>query len=201
MKYFSALPKVVSTDINGNNQILTNLLVRVNVIPDLLKNPLLFYSYDIKDGETPEIIASKYYGSVDNFWVVMFSNQLMDPQWSWPLSYSAFNSYIIDKYGSIQNAQSQLSHYEKKIVKTDTYGNLTNDTEIIIIDAAEFANTTVGTSTSTFDDGDVLNITVSAYPVYQYDNELSLNEAKRNIKLLNVSYLNNIQSQLKSLLK
>ena len=129
MKYFSALPKVVSTDINGNNQILTNLLVRVNVIPDLLKNPLLFYSYDIKDGETPEIIASKYYGSVDNFWVVMFSNQLVDPQWSWPLSYSAFNSYIIDKYGSIQNAQSQLSHYEKKIVKTDTYGNLTNDTE------------------------------------------------------------------------
>ena len=59
MKYFSALPKVVSTDINGNNQILTNLLVRVNVIPDLLKNPLLFYSYDIKDGETPEKLRDR----------------------------------------------------------------------------------------------------------------------------------------------
>ena len=110
MKYFDTLPKIITSDNNNNNIILTNLLARASVINSLLTNPLLFYSYDIRENETPEMIANKYYGSPDNFWVVMMANQLLDPQWDWPLNYNEFNLYIINKYGSVQNAQSQVSH-------------------------------------------------------------------------------------------
>ena len=98
MQYFNNLPKVYGSDYQGNAIVLTNLLTRINVIPSLLTNPLLFYQYVINDGETPEIIAQNYYGTVDEFWLVMLSAQLMDPQWDWPLNSKDFNSYITDKY-------------------------------------------------------------------------------------------------------
>jgi hypothetical protein len=198
MKYFNTLPKVVTTDNNNNNIILTNLLARVNVIPELLKNPLLYYSYDVQEGETPEIIASKYYGSPDNFWIVMFSNQLLDPEWDWPLSYANFSAYIADKYGSASAAQSQIARYEKIITTSDSLSNMVNK-EVIIIDQNEYSNTALNTVTVDFGNETVV-ITTEVNEVSAYDSELLVNESKRNINLLNVKFLPTIQSQFKKLM-
>ena len=199
MKYFQALPKIITQDNLGNNLILTNILTRVSIIPELLKNPLLYYSYDVQDGETPEIIASKYYGSVDNFWVVMFSNQIFDAQWEWPLSYNNFSLYINDKYGSAANAQSQIVQYQKIVTTSDLYSGDTT-TETFIIDETEYSNTIQGVQTVDFSDGDIITITTTANPVNAYDYEVSLNESKRTIKLLNAQYLGTLQNQFKKLL-
>jgi hypothetical protein len=198
MKYFNTLPKVVTTDNNNNSIVLTNLLARVNVIPELLKNPLLYYSYDVQEGETPEIIASKYYGSPDNFWIVMFSNQLLDPEWDWPLSYANFSAYIIDKYGSASAAQSQIARYEKIITTSDSLSNMVNR-EVIIIDQNEYSNTALNTVTVDFGNETVV-ITTEVNVVSAYDSELLVNESKRNINLLNVKFLPTIQSQFKKLM-
>ena len=198
MKYFNTLPKVVTTDNNNNSIVLTNLLARVNVIPGLLKNPLLYYSYDVQEGETPEIIASKYYGSPDNFWIVMFSNQLLDPEWDWPLSYANFSAYIIDKYGSASAAQSQIARYEKIITTSDSLSNMVNR-EVIIIDQNEYSNTALNTVTVDFGDETAV-ITTEVNVVSAYDSELLVNESKRNINLLNVKFLPTIQSQFKKLM-
>jgi hypothetical protein len=198
MKYFNTLPKVVTTDNNNNSIVLTNLLARVNVIPELLKNPLLYYSYDVQEGETPEIIASKYYGSPDNFWIVMFSNQLLDPEWDWPLSYANFSAYIIDKYGSASAAQSQIARYEKIITTSDSLSNMVNR-EVIIIDQNEYSNTALNTVTVDFGDETAV-ITTEVNVVSAYDSELLVNESKRNINLLNVKFLPTIQSQFKKLM-
>ena len=179
MKYFNTLPKVVTTDNNNNNIILTNLLARVNVIPELLKNPLLYYSYDIQEGETPEIIASKYYGSPDNFWIIMFFNQLLDPEWDWPLSYANFSAYITDKYGSAAAAQSQIARYEKIITISDSLSNVVSK-DVIIIDQTEYSNTALNTVTVDFGDETVV-ITTEINEVSAYDSELLVNESKRNI--------------------
>jgi hypothetical protein len=198
MKYFNTLPKVVTTDNNNNSIVLTNLLARVNVIPGLLKNPLLYYSYDVQEGETPEIIASKYYGSPDNFWIVMFSNQLLDPEWDWPLSYANFSAYIVDKYGSASAAQSQIARYEKIITTSDSLSNMVNR-EVIIIDQNEYSNTALNTVTVDFGDETAV-ITTEVNVVSAYDSELLVNESKRNINLLNVKFLPTIQSQFKKLM-
>lgn len=199
MKYFQLLPKVTGIDATGNKVILTNLMVRANMIQSVLNNPMLYYTYNVKDGETPEIVSSRYYGSPDDFWVIMFSNQLMDPQWDWPLSEKNLILHIIEKYGSVANAQSEILYYEKIIKKTDKFNTL-NETEIIVIDQYEYANTQEVTTTSSFSDGDEIYITVSKGPVTAYENEVRLNENKRNIKLLNVNYLNTLQEQFKKLM-
>ena len=171
----------------------------VSCFENLFVTSFIYYTYNIKDGETPEIISSRYYGSPDDFWVIMFSNQLLDPQWDWPLSEKNLMIYITEKYGSVTNAQSEISHYEKIIKKTDKFSSL-NETEIIVIDQYEYANTQEGTRTGNFSDGDEIYITVSKGPVTVYENEVRLNENKRNIKLLNVNYLNTLQEQFKKLM-
>ena len=70
-------------------------MARASVIPSVLNNALVYYSYDVQDGDTPEIIAYKYYGDVNRFWIVLYCNQLNDPQWDWPLSSNKFKTNII----------------------------------------------------------------------------------------------------------
>lgn len=61
MQYFDTLPKIIVEDNRGVSSIVTNLLARCSVIPNILKNPMVFYRYDIQEDDTPEIVAHKYY--------------------------------------------------------------------------------------------------------------------------------------------
>ena len=47
MQYFDTLPKIVSTDSTGNSKVMTNLLARSSIIPEILKNPLVYYCFQI----------------------------------------------------------------------------------------------------------------------------------------------------------
>lgn len=199
MRYFQQLPKISYSDFNGNQIKLTNLLVRAEVIPELLKNPLLYYSYDVQEGDTPEIVADKYYGSTDDFWLVMFSNQALDPQWDWPLSYLNFSKYIVDKYGSIANAQSQIDHYALTVVTTDVYSGQTN-TETTIVDYNTYLNTQPSNFTGTLPNGQQVSIQTTPIAVSSYDTSLAANEAKRSIKLIDAKYAGQIKAQLVNLL-
>jgi len=71
MLYFNSFPLVVASDYKNNAILLTNLMARVDIIPSLLKNPLLFYSYDLKDSDRPDILAHKYYDDSDKYWMVL----------------------------------------------------------------------------------------------------------------------------------
>ena len=122
MQYFDTLPKIIQTDEFGNSIILTNLLARASIITDLLKNPIVYYTYDIQDGDTPEIIAHKYYGNMYRYWIVLFANQILDPQWQWPMESSVFTNYIADKYPSI-DPYSVAHSYEKIVTQTDLATN------------------------------------------------------------------------------
>ena len=117
MQYFDTLPKVIYTQ-NGVSSVYTNLLARVSVIPQLLKDPLIYYTYDIQEGDTPEIIAHKYYGDSYRYWIVLFANELLDPQWDWPLTSKMFEQYLADKYPST-NIYSEIEYYEKVITQYD----------------------------------------------------------------------------------
>ena len=130
MQYFKSIPKVIYTDQNGSS-IRTNLLARVSIVPQSLKSPMLYYKYDIQEGDTPEIIAHKYYNDMYRYWIVLFSNEMLDPQWSWPLNYNQFTAYINDKYGPT-DVYSTIHHYEKTITQYDTktYTTTTNTIQI-----------------------------------------------------------------------
>ena len=61
--YFNYIPNLIYDSENNNNfKVVTNLLRRVKVRTKVKKDAVLLDTYDVKDGETPEIIAHKYYG-------------------------------------------------------------------------------------------------------------------------------------------
>jgi hypothetical protein len=64
-KYFNYFPSTVYTnsDSSSSVDIVTNIIARFSFEESLKQNSSLFYSYEIQDGETPEMVASKYYGS------------------------------------------------------------------------------------------------------------------------------------------
>jgi len=198
MQYFDTLPKIINIDSTGNSKVMTNLLARASVIPQILKDPLLYYTYDIQEGDTPEIIAHKYYGDSYRYWIVLFANELLDPQWDWPMTSMIFEKYLADKYPST-NIYSEIEYYEKVITQYDTNTQITTVNRVRIDENVYNGLPVTQTATYTLPTGPV-TITTDRNAVSIYDYELNLNEAKRNIKILNSNYVGEMENQLKKLM-
>ena len=208
MLYFNTLPKILTNDNKNNAIVLTNLLARAELVQNLMTNPLMFYDYDIQDGDTPDIVASKYYGDSYRYWLILFSNQILDPQWQWPLSSQQFTLYLTDKYAvaANNNANTVLSYtsatvYEyRKIVTTTDQTTLKTTSKTFIIDYETYLATMDSTKTATFSNGTSATETITTDAVSIYDWEVEQNESKRTIKLINAIYAPQFESQLKSLM-
>jgi hypothetical protein len=204
MQYFKNLPKVAYTDKNKVSTVYTNLLARVSFIPEMLRNGLNFYSYDVQDGDTPEIVAHKYYNDVSRFWIVLYCNEMMDPQWDWPLSYSQFNNYVENKYG---NGLNGIHHYEKVITKTSRQTE--NDQTVVekhVISGEEFLSLLYGNPygigpTRTFQlPTGFVDVSIQPASITNYEYELDINENKRTIKLLNKIYADQLETEFTELM-
>jgi ABC-type antimicrobial peptide transport system permease subunit len=201
MQYFDTLPKLIKTDDKGNSLLLTNILARANLLQNFLSSPAIYYEYDIQDGDTPEIIAHKYYGDVYRYWVVLFANQIIDPQWQWPMIGDVFKSYIDSKYTLATpavNPYTTVHHYEKQIDTLDISTNITT-TNKISISQNTYNSLTTSTTNYSLATGTV-KVTISKNLINIYNYELQLNEDKRSIKILKNNYVGQLEKQLKSLM-
>jgi len=207
MRYFNSLPYLTTTDYTGNTYALKNLLVRTELIPQLAKNPILFYQYSLQDGDTPENVANRYYGDSYRYWVVLYGNpNILDPQWDWPLSNQQFQAYLIDKYttdaGGAQKVlsyiQATIHHYEKIITTIDN-STATTAIKTVEVDLNTYNSIMPFSQTQKFSDGTSVTYTLSKNAVSIYDYELKTNEAKRNINLINSSYASDMETQYKKL--
>jgi hypothetical protein len=197
MQYFDTLPKIIQTDNVGVSRVFTNIMARASIIPDVLKNPLVYYSYDIQEGDTPEIIAYKYYGDSYRYWIVLFANELLDPQWSWPMDSTVFDNYMSEKYPS-GNTTTTVYSYEKKLTQTD---NSTNTVTINTIDVNQTEYNTIVENTQTYSIGNsTVTVATTKRIITIYDYEYELNESKRKINILNSVYVDQMESQFKSLM-
>jgi hypothetical protein len=196
MKYFETLPKIVQT-INGQSNIYTNLLARASMLPKIMTDPSNYYQYDIQEGDTPEIIADKYYGDSYRYWIVLFSNQLLDPQWDWPMSTTLFEHYMKNKYSNI-NPHNVMHHYEKTITQYSP-SLQTTFSDTIILDQSSYDDTVERTYSAQTPSG-VISITIDKMAVTLYDYEYNLNESKRTISLLNKMYVDSVEKELKTLM-
>lgn len=114
--YFDKLPKIQydinRAPINPKYVTVTNIFFRIRFIQEVINNIDSYFIGEIEEGETPEIVAEKVYGDGGAHWMITIANQILDPQWEWPLTYSEFQKYIVGKYGSLEAAQTQNHHYE-----------------------------------------------------------------------------------------
>lgn len=119
-RFLDKFPKI-PYDINksgySNYDNVTDISFRFSIIKDTLNSTSAYYEYVIRDGDTPEILADRVYGDPEAYWIILYANNIYDPQYDWPLNDDAFEKFIISKYGSVANAKSQIHHYEKIVAR------------------------------------------------------------------------------------
>ena len=98
--------------INYGNTSAVNLMARVNMSKLALNSKQAYYSYQIPDGMRPDNLSYNYYDNPDYIWLINLANQIVDPYYDYPMSDSDVNSLIIQKYGSLANAQTTIDHFE-----------------------------------------------------------------------------------------
>ena len=143
--YFSKFTTILyDIDNTGKNvRLVTDIMHRAAFLQLVLNNSLIFYEYTVKDGETPEIIASKLYGSPDYYWVVCYANNIFSIWDDWPLSYDQMQAFLTSKYGSVQVAQTIIDHYQDQYGATIdlyTYEHTPGNTIVYADQAAIAAN-------------------------------------------------------------
>jgi hypothetical protein len=109
--YFDNFPSFLYP-FNVNNKIeyklVKDISENVRVRKEILSQVTLYDEYDIRDGETPEIISEKVYGSPLYHWVVMLCNERYNYVDDFPLTIPQLEKHIDDKYGT---SKYGIHHY------------------------------------------------------------------------------------------
>lgn len=217
--YFGYFPTIIY-DIQGkrlkNYSLVTNIFFRMRIVREIIGNIHAYYEYLVKDDDTPEILAEKIYRDAEAHWLILMANDMVDPQYDWPLNNRDFNKYIISRYGSIENAQTTYHHYEKVIERTESLTGIVTENRFVINQsnvAVSMADSTVPYDTynslsetqdvDTINMGDgktVIEITNRA-AISNYDYEYDKNEKKRAIKIIKPEYYPQIMREFDELTK
>lgn len=199
MLYFEQFPVVFYSLDGGPPILITNIMARTRIKQIVLDTAAVYYTYQIKESDTPEIIADKYYSDPNRYWIILATNMILNPFYDWPLTYNNFQNFIVGKYGSIATAQAQIDHYEKQIVSVDSVTSAST-TKVFTIDYATYlALPALEVDTYNLKNGASVTITITKNAVTSYDYEHDLNEAKRTIKILDNSYVSQIEAELKAI--
>ena len=102
-RYFECFPKI---NYNGWNCV--DITRREKVLQSVMNNPMVFYPYDLQEGQRPDIIGYKYYNDSYYSWLVWLSNKTIDPVLDWYLDPDDFYKYIIQNYGSLDYTQRKI---------------------------------------------------------------------------------------------
>ncbi|MDA8977485.1 baseplate wedge protein 53 [bacterium] len=200
-KYFSYFPTTPHDITNENRTVkLTNILRRFKVDSSLKDRALVFYDYQIQEGDRPDTIAEKYYGSANYSWLVMHFNDMNDVLRDFPLFGDNFENFVAGKYGSVATAQSTIHEYRIFCRHRDANGVDTPAKKRTLIDGTIIEERVLVVDLTTF------NATDSAYKynvagVTKYDYEVELNEKRRDIELLDVKYLPTVRDEVENVLR
>jgi hypothetical protein len=204
-KYFSYFPKTVYSLNSSDVDAVTNIVSRFGFEQAFKNNSSVYYEYDVQDSDTPEIIANKFYGSSERHWAVLMINDIVDPQFDWPLDQRTIISFIDEKYTANANSgQSGIAWAQSNVkayYKIETRTTISTDTELktkLEIDANTYANVVSSTSNLTLNDGNIIKIAISKETESYYDYEVEQNESKRTIKLLKPEFVSSIEEELRS---
>ena len=177
--YFKNFPTIIYDAVgNGEFKDVKNLLRRVAIRAKVKTNALLYDTYDVREGESPESIADKMYDDPELHWIVLLVNDITDRYHQWPMNFSQFNQYIADKYDNIDGTH----HYEV----AQSSGSSTTKIEVYNNSALYSGdNDYYGTSTA---------ITNREYEETQQD-------IKRKIRLLDPRYVQQFTEEYETLMK
>ena len=160
MSYFNQFGTILYDPIgDGSAKLCTDILSRVRVRANMKKEIIMLDPYNVKENETPEIVADKHHGSPYYHWVVMLLNDISDVNHDWVKSTRQMQKYLFSKY--TQTQLTETHHYE--------ISQTSGDSTITI----EVENSTYPSATA----------------ITNYDYEIAINDSKREIDLLRNDFL------------
>lgn len=170
--YFSFYPKVAYKldDFDYVKSIDISSSIKIKNFLKAYKG-ILYNPYVIKNGERPEHVAYKVYGSEKYDWVILLGNDIHSIYEDWPKSSEDFIEYIELKYGSLEYATNNIKTYY------DIYNN--------VIDLTTYNSLEPGLR--------------SSETYYQY--EMQKNDQKALIKIISPSLLITIEGNIRDILR
>lgn len=109
-------------------------IFRIVKVKKEFKDDITFYTYyTIQDGERPDVVSTKLYGTPDHFWTFfMVNDHLVNIHTDWPLSTTDLQKLIDKKYaGTVLTTDEDIS---TKYVKGNTIEGLISGALATVID-------------------------------------------------------------------
>ena len=156
---------------DGKEKLVTDLMTRVKVREKIIDEASLYDKYDVPSGERPEDTAFKHFGSSQYHWVILMTNNITDAYYEWPMSEQTFETFLIDKYAE----PGAVHHYEVSQSSGRTSGQGPDDYSYLV---------------------EVNSDATGAQSVSNREYEQRLQDQRRQINLLNPSYLTHFWKNL-----
>mgnify|MGYP001161496625 CR=1 FL=1 len=216
MAYFKELPNVVyqSPLINKTSSreyvIIKNIFRNTKLLDHISDKAVLFNKYQIYQGDRPDTIAEEIYGDPGLDWVIILTAGITNIRNQWPLNNQDLYEYALGKYGSSLN---DLHHYETTEVR-DQHNRLIlpkgiqvddnfimdgpgkqyrgpNDPQVTWrsireLETIKLTQDTLGGPAGSGGSGLINDIAIG---ISNWQYETNINDEKRSIRILKVSYL------------
>jgi hypothetical protein len=141
--YFEQFPVIYYDAVgNGDPKVVTHLLKRVALHSKASETIALFDTYDVRNGETPEMIAHKYYDDAEYHWVILLINNITDRYHQWPMNTRQFLSHLAERYDNVD----AVHHYEIYQESGDTSVKINIGTSNVDVDGNTIADATLVTN-------------------------------------------------------
>ena len=212
MSYFRELPDILYQSnllhkVSSQEYVrIKNIFRRVKIQDWIESNTNFFNRYTIKDGERPDTVAERLYGTSERDWIVILTAGITNIKNDWPLSNYDLYRYVENKYGTTLN---DIHHYETIEVR-DSRGRLIlpagqkvaqNFTIPTPYDASA-TNYYVGIRPQS-NNVDYRSVNSNINPVTgvsNYEYETQLNESKRQIEVMKPIYLQQFLNDMRELM-
>lgn len=109
MSYFRNFPFIVDYQIQGKQYTGMDITRRTGVPFQVRNDWNSHLMYEVREGETPEMLADRVYDDSGLYWVILMFNEIHDVEDEWPLDHHSFDRMIDRKYGSVD--RNNIHHY------------------------------------------------------------------------------------------
>lgn len=158
-----------------------NFFRRYQVNPDVFSYSVYFKKYSVEQGERLDTIAEKAYGSPFYDWVIVITNNIINPAFAFPLSPNELRKVLEKTY---DNPYGEIKHYKTYEIKNKA-GDLVLKKDLVV------DQTFYNTPFKFWNGSEVEQIPGSqaCRPVTVFEYEEEENEKKREIFILKPRYL------------
>lgn len=133
MSFFNQFPvRTYDADKDGIQDTVTDIFRYVDVDDKPIDSISSYIFYEIEDGERPDIVSQKLYGTPDYYWTFFVINDsLKHGLEDWPMSTQEFNDSMEENFSQFSSVQLRMNTEENQPVEyfdeIDSQGNISNE--------------------------------------------------------------------------